>query len=125
MNTHKKLNQIFQSDENKNKLGTLKVKINPKDHNHTERRQQQRAINETMMNIALLYGEKDFHCRDIRFTLLDKNLRNTVYAPFIDELRGLRVICKIGLPTPEIITVYWHNKTKRKVRRSAHQFLNI
>ena len=117
MNTQKRLNQIFESDENRYKIGILKAKINSKDYNHMTRRKQQRAINETMMNIALLYGEKDFHCRDIRFTLLDKNLRNTVYAPFIDELRGLRVICKRGLPTPEIITVYWHNKTKRKVRR--------
>lgn len=117
MNTHKKLTQIFQSDENRFKLGTLKAKINPQDYNHMIRRKQQRAINETMMKIAILYGNKDFHGRDIRFTILDKNLRNTVYAKFIDELRGLRVICKGELSNTEIITVYWHNKTKRKVRR--------
>ncbi|MDB9324008.1 DUF4258 domain-containing protein [Nodularia spumigena] len=117
MNTHKKLTQIFQSDENKCKLGTLTAKLNSKDHNHTARRKQQRAINETMIQIAILYGKKDFHHQDIRFTILDKNLRNTIYAKFVDELRGLRVICKGELPNPEIITVYWHNNTKQKCRR--------
>lgn len=117
MNTHKKLTQIFQSDEKKCKLGTLTAKFNPKDHNHTARRKQQRAINETMIKIAILYGKKDFHRQGIRFTILDKNLHNTIYAKFIDELRGLRVICKGELSNAEIITVYWHNSTKQKVRR--------
>lgn len=116
MNTHKKLNQIFQSDVNKYKIITIEYKIRLHDFDHTQRRKQQRAINETMMKIALLYGEKDFHCNDIRVTILDKNLRNTIYANFIDELRGLRVVWKGELHKPEIITVCWNFKIKRKVR---------
>jgi len=116
MNTQKKLNQIFQIDTNKSKIGTIKYKIRFQDNDHAQRRKQQRAINETMMKIALLYGEKDFHGNDIRVTILDKNLRNTIYANFIDELRGLRVVWKGELHNPEIITVYWNYKTKRKVR---------
>jgi hypothetical protein len=117
MNTQKQLNQIFQSDENKYKVGSLKQKVIFQDPEHTQRRKQQRAINETMMKIALLYGEKDFHGNDIRVTILDKNLRNTIYAKFIDKLRGLRVIWKGELNNPEIITVYWDFKTKATGRK--------
>lgn len=117
MNTQKQLNQIFQSDENKYKVGSLKQKFRFQDPEHTQRRKQQRAINETMMKIALLYGEKDFHGNDIRVTILDKNLRNTIYAKFIDKLRGLRVIWKGELNNPEIITVYWDFKTKATSRK--------
>jgi hypothetical protein len=117
MNTQKQLNQIFQSDENKYKVGSLKQKVSFQDPDHTQRRKQQRAINETMMKIALLYGEKDFHGNDIRVTILDKNLRNTIYAKFIDKLRGLRVIWKGELNNPEIITVYWDFKTKATSRK--------
>ncbi|BAZ82901.1 DUF4258 domain-containing protein [Sphaerospermopsis kisseleviana CS-549] len=117
MNTQKQLNQIFQSDENKYKVGSLKQKVSFQDPDHTQRRKQQRAINETMMKIALLYGEKDFHGNDIRVTILDKNLRNTIYAKFMDKLRGLRVIWKGELNNPEIITVYWDFKTKATSRK--------
>lgn len=117
MNTQKQLNQIFQSDENKYKVGSLKQKVSFQDPEHTQRRKQQRAINETMMKIALLYGEKDFHGNDIRVTILDKNLRNTIYAKFIEKLRGLRVIWKGELNNPEIITVYWDFKTKATGRK--------
>ncbi|MFM5979688.1 MAG: hypothetical protein ACKO9I_03930 [Sphaerospermopsis kisseleviana] len=70
-----------------------------------------------MMKIALLYGELDFHRHYRRVTILDKNLRNTIYAKFIDKLRGLRVIWKGELENPEIITVYWDFKTKATSRK--------
>jgi hypothetical protein len=44
-------------------------------------------------------------------------LRNTIYAKFIDKLRGLRVIWKGELQNPEIITVLWNFETKAISRR--------
>ncbi len=115
MDTKKRLSLILESDENKYKIGTLKVAPRPKDKNHLQRRQQQRAINEAMIKIALLYGQKQFRYGAMLFTLNDKNLRNTPYSQFTHALRGLRVVCLNGLPNPQILTVYWNEETKHRV----------
>ena len=115
MNTKKRLNLIFESDENKYKIGTLTVAPRNQDHTHQQRRQQQRAINEAMIKIALLYGQKQFRYGAMLFTLNDRNLRNTPYYQFTDVLRGLRVVCLNGLPNPQIMTVYWDEETKHRV----------
>lgn len=117
MKTKKQINQIFQSDENKYQVGTLKHKFSFQDPEHTQRRKQQRGIDDNMIKIALLYGEQEFHHHYRRVTILDKNLRHTIYAKFIDKLRGLRVIWRGELTNPEIITVCWNFKTKLAARK--------
>ncbi|MEW5857790.1 MAG: hypothetical protein AB1861_10485 [Cyanobacteriota bacterium] len=116
MDTKKRLSLIFESDAN-NKIGTLKIAPRNKDSNHLKRRQQQRAINDAMIKIALMYGRKHFNKGALIFTLHDRNLRQTPYSHFTDTLRGLRVVCLNGLPNPQILTAYWHEETKRRVRK--------
>ncbi|MEB3342369.1 hypothetical protein [Okeania sp.] len=112
------LSLVFQHDLNiVEKLGSISAVHNPKDINHLERRQQQRAISLPMIKVAIVYGSRQFSYGAITYTLTDKNLRKTPYNRFIDVLRGLRVVCVNGLPNPKIMTAYWHNKTKRKVHR--------
>lgn len=115
MDTKKRLSLILESDENKYKIGTLIIAPRNKDINHLIRRQQQRAINDVMIKIALLYGQKQFRYGAMLFTLNDKILRNTPYSKFTDVLRGLRVVCVNGLPNPQILTVYWNIETKHRV----------
>lgn len=117
MDTKKRLNLIIKSDSNQHKIGTLKIAPKHKDSNHLQRRQQQRGINTTMMQIALLYGQKHFHKGAQIFTLNDRCLQKTPYAPFVDTLRGLRVVSLNGLPNPQILTAYWHKETKSRLRK--------
>jgi hypothetical protein len=117
MGTKKLISLIVESDTNKDKIGTLRIAPRNKDSNHLQRRQQQRAIDETYIQICLLYGQKHHHKGALIFTLNDRILRQTPYAAFTDALRGLRVVCLNGLPNPQILTVYWHKETKRRVRK--------
>jgi hypothetical protein len=118
MGTKKQLTLIVESDTNKKKIGTIRIAPRNKDRNHLQRRQQQRAINNAMIQVALMYGRKRFHKGALIFTLNDRTLRQSPYAQFTDVLRGLTVVCLNGLPNPQILTVYWHNDTKDRVRRS-------
>ena len=111
------LNLLLQNDLNIQKLGCITAVHNPKDTNHLERRQQQRAISLPMIKVALVYGSRQFSYGALTYTLTDKDLRKTPYQRFTDVLRGLRVVCVNGLPDPKIMTAYWHDKTKRKVHR--------
>ncbi|NEO57862.1 MAG: hypothetical protein F6K54_35310 [Okeania sp. SIO3B5] len=117
MNMNHQLSLVLQNDKNIQKLGCISAVHNPKDSNHLERRQQQRAISLSMMKVAIIYGNRQFSYGAVTYTLTDKNLRITPYKRFIDVLRGLRVVCVQGFPEPKIMTAYWHNKTKRKVHR--------
>ena len=114
MDTKKRLTLIVESDTNKHKIDTLKIAPRNKDSNHVQRRQQQRCINNAMIQVALLYGRKHFYKGAVIYTLNDKILKQTPYSQFTDALRGLRVICLNGLPNPQILTTYWHSKTKRR-----------
>ena len=116
MDTKKRISLIVESDSNKTKIGTLRIASKLKDSNHLERRQQQRAINDAMIKVALLYGRKHFNKQAVIFTLNDRILQQTPYCQFTDVLRGLRVVCLTVLPNPQILTAYWHEETKRRVR---------
>ncbi|MDJ0555670.1 MAG: DUF4258 domain-containing protein [Microcoleaceae cyanobacterium MO_207.B10] len=111
------LSLVLQNDLNIEKLGSISAVHNPKDTNHLERRQQQRAISLAMIKVALVYGRRQFSYGALTYTLTDKDLLRTPYQRFTDVLRGLRVVCVNGLPNPKIMTAYWHNKTKRRVHR--------
>ncbi|NET29028.1 MAG: hypothetical protein F6K01_27925 [Okeania sp. SIO1I7] len=117
MNMNHQLSLVLQNDKNIQQLGCISAVHNPKDSNHLERRQQQRAISLPMMKVAIIYGNRQFSYGAVTYTLTDKNLCRTPYKRFIDVLRGLRVVCVDGFPEPKIMTAYWHNKTKRKVHR--------
>ncbi|MGB3692690.1 MAG: hypothetical protein WA865_03235 [Spirulinaceae cyanobacterium] len=117
MDTHKRISLAIAGDVNQKKLGNLRIASSQQDKNHLQRRKQQRAIDEAMIKVALLYGRKHFHKGATVFTLNDRSLRYTPYSRFTDALRGLRVVCFGGLPNPRILTTYWHLDTKKRVRR--------
>lgn len=117
MDKNRQISQIMESDANMNHLGTLTPVCKSKDCNHLQRRQQQRAISNAMIQIAVMYGEMQTSHGALTFTLQDKSLQHTPYWRFIDVLRGLRVVCVAGLQNPQILTAYWHEDTKRRVRK--------
>lgn len=82
-----------------------------------QRRQQQRAINNAMIQVALMYGRTSFNKGAMIFTLSDRALEQTPYAKFTDVLRGLTVVCLQAPSDPQILTAYWHEQIKRKVRK--------
>jgi hypothetical protein len=117
MDRKKQLCLIVESDTNKNKIGTLKIAPKHKDSNHVQRRQQQRAISNTMIQVALMYGRKHHYKGAVIYTLTDRILRQSPYFRFTDTLRGLRVVCQNQLPNFQLLTAYWHEETKRRVRK--------
>jgi hypothetical protein len=117
MDKRKRLYLILNNHANQQTIVNLKIASRPKDKNHLQRRQQQRAINNVMIQIALLYGRRHFNKGAEIYTLKDRSLQQSPYAQFTDVFRGLRVVCLKGLPNPQILTVYWHQRTKRRVRK--------
>ena len=118
MNTHKQIQQIAATDELLDQLITLTPIRKPKDLNHLQRRQQQRAISNDMIQIAIAYGQKRFdHHGATIYTLSDRLLKHSPYAKFTDTLRGLQVICLQDLQTLQILTTYWNFDSKRKARK--------
>lgn len=116
MDAGRKISLIVKDDDHTREIGTLISVQRRKDLNHLQRRQQQRAISNSMIQVALTYGCKGFSRGALIFTLNDRNLKGTPYYKYIDVLRGLRVVCLAGPPNPQILTAYWHEKTKRHVR---------
>jgi hypothetical protein len=117
MNTHKQIQQIAATDELLEQLIALTPIRKPKDLNHLQRRQQQRAISNDMIQIAIAYGQKRFdHHGATVYTLSDRLLKHSPYAKFTNALRGLQVICIHNLNSPQILTTYWNFTTKRRVR---------
>ncbi|MFM7602859.1 MAG: hypothetical protein ACKO7R_16950 [Pseudanabaena sp.] len=117
MNTHKQIQQIAATDELLDQAIAITPIRKPKDRNHLQRRQQQRAITNEMMQIAIAYGQQrsDRHGA-IVYTLGDRQLKTSPYAKFTDTLRGLQVICLQDLQTLQILTTYWNFDSKRKAR---------
>ena len=118
MNTHKQIQQIAANDD----FLTSKVDFTPickaKDLNHLQRRQQQRAITNDMIQIAIAYGQKRFDHRGATiYTLRDRQLKYSPYAKFTNALRGLQVICILGQPRLRVITTCWHFDTKQSMRK--------
>lgn len=118
MDANRKLTAMIEGDSNTEAIGLLGAVHCRKDLNHLERRQQQRAISNAMITVALTYGKKTFSRGALVYTLNDRSLERTPYAKFIDVLRGLRVVCLIGPPDPKILTAYWHEETKRRASKS-------
>ena len=117
MYAKKQIGLLVESDANKDKIGTISIATTNKDANHVQRRQQQRAINNAMIQVALMYGRRRFNKGAMIFTLCDRTLHQTPYAKFTDVLRGLTVVCQQAPSHPKILTTYWHKEIRRRVRK--------
>jgi hypothetical protein len=73
MNTHKQIQQIAATDELLDQAIAITPIRNSKDLNHLQRRQQQRAISNDMIRVAIAYGQQrsDRHGA-IVYTLSDR-----------------------------------------------------
>ena len=117
MNTHKQIQQIAATDDRLDPESNFPPIRKTKDLNHLQRRQQQRAISNDMIRVAIAYGQKRFdHHGAIVYTLSDRLLKHSPYSKFTDTLRGLQVICLQSLNNYQILTTYWNFETKRRVR---------
>ena len=117
MNTQKQIQQIASSDTLLQTVIDFSPVRKARDFNHLERRQQQRAITNDMIRVAIAYGQKRFdHHGAIVYTLCDRVLKFSPYAKFTDDLRGLQVICLHQASTPRVLTTYWNFNTKKRVR---------
>ena len=117
VDANRKLRKILEIDRNRKKVQSLDPVPLRRDANHLERRQHQRAISDVMIEIALMYGKRNFSRGALVFTLNDRNLQHSPYCKFVDFLRGLRVVCLEGPPHARILTAYWDKKTKRRARK--------
>ena len=117
MGTQQQIEQLVQVDTYMSRMGTFTIAHKAKDWNHLQRRQQQRAISEAMIKVALRYGKKRYDRGALVYTLSDRNLQRSPYAKFTDALRGLTVVCLQNPTTPQILTAYWHTVTRRRVRK--------
>ncbi|MGF1498834.1 MAG: hypothetical protein ACFB8W_18710 [Elainellaceae cyanobacterium] len=117
MDNRKYLQRLVASDPNLGRIGSLVAATSQIDRNHLQRRKQQRGINDSMIRVALGYGRRFYARGAWHFILGDRTLQGTPYARFMDELRGLTVVCQTNLPNPEILTTYWKWDMKRRVRR--------
>lgn len=115
MKFQKQLNQLINSDDIIKTLPSIEAFCSAKDHNHLNRRLQQRAINLDMIKLAIAYGKLQYHSGAITWTLLDKSLQDTPYARFIDKLRGLRIIAAnySSDSTLKLSTAYWAYDLRR------------
>lgn len=117
MNAQKRLRGLVAADEEIPVVGELVHVTGRRDCNHLERRQQQRAINDAMLRVALRYGRRTYERGAWHYRLGDRALADTPYAVLADELRGLTVVCQKPYPNPEILTAYWHWAMRRRQRR--------
>ncbi len=113
MSKQQQINQLVKTDSNLSQLHELTIVRKLKDWHHLERRQQQRAINECMMKIALMYGQKHYDRGAVIYTLNDRALQHSPYAKFTDMLRGLTVVCKQGNVGLGIVTTYWQYNVRQ------------
>lgn len=115
MNLQKQLSQLISTDNLINSLPTITIFSTVKDHNHFNRRLQQRAINWDMIKLAIAYGQFEYHSQAKTWTLLDKNLKYTPYKKFINKLRGLRIIAVNSCceDTLKLSTAYWTYDLRR------------
>jgi hypothetical protein len=115
MKFQKQLSQLISSDDIIKTLPQIEIFYSAKDHNHFNRRLQQRAINWDMIRLAIAYGKFQYHSQAKTWTLLDKNLKYTLYERFIDRLRGLRIIAANYYEdeTIKLSTAYWAYDLRR------------
>jgi len=109
------LKQLIQTDEKVLCSKRYKALEKDKDPGHFERRKQQRAITEEMIQLCITYGEKKRIRGALTYTLLDKNLKNTNYKKYLEKVRGLRVVLNQLKDSDSlgIHTVYWVDKVKK------------
>jgi hypothetical protein len=115
MKFQKQLIQLTNSDDIVKALPPIEAFCLAKDHDHVNRRLQQRAISWSMIKLALAYGKRQYHSGAMTWTLLDKSLQYTPYARFIDKLRGLRIIA-VNYSSDHILkisTAYWTYDLRR------------
>lgn len=115
MKFQKQLSQLINSDDIIKTLPQIEIFYCTKDHNHFNRRLQQRAINWDMIKLAIAYGKFKYHSQAKTWTLLDKSLKYTLYERFIDRLRGLRIIAANYSTddTLKLSTAYWAYDLRR------------
>lgn len=115
MKFQKELSQLINSDDIIKTLPKIEIFSCAKDHNHFNRPLQQRAINWDMIKLAIAYGKFQYHSGATTWTLLDKSLKYTPYARFIDKLRGLRIIAANYSydDTLKLSTAYWTYDLRR------------
>ncbi|HBE17143.1 MAG TPA: hypothetical protein DEG17_23815 [Cyanobacteria bacterium UBA11149] len=115
MKFQKQLSQLISTDDIIKTLPRIEAFCSAKDHNHLNRRLQQRAISWDMIKLALAYGKQQYHSGATTWTLLDKSLEYTPYARFIDKLRGLRIIAAnySSDNTLKLSTAYWAYDLRR------------
>lgn len=109
MKFQKQLSQLISTDDIIKTLPKIEAFCCAKDHNHFNRRLQQRAINWDMIKLTIAYGKFQYHSQTQTWTLLDKSLQHTPYERFIDKLRGLRIIAANYScdDTLKLSTAYW------------------
>lgn len=117
MSTHKEIEKIVAEDPAISPI-SLEFYDNNKDPYHVVRKQQQRAITNSMILIALHYGKRKYTFQDLSYTITDRSLVNTPYYKYVDKLRGLTVI---GNNNPEaqkfiVVTAFWNFLVKSRKR---------
>ena len=115
MNLNKGLEAIVKADPII-KLDSISILINEKDPLHVQRKQQQRAIDNNMILVALYYGNKDRTYKDLSYTIVDRSLINTPYEKYLSKLRGLTIIGKWDDSKFFIKTSYWNFLVKSRKR---------
>jgi len=95
---------------------SIDILVNEKDPLHVERKQQQRAIDDNMILIALYYGRKERTYQDISYTIVDRSLLRTDYEKYLSKLRGLTIIGRWEKDKFHLITSYWNFFVKSRKR---------
>jgi len=104
------------SNDEKIDASCLQYVVNDKDPLHVERKQQQRAINDDMVLIALFYGSKKRTYQDLAFTITDRSLRGTRYEKYLCKLRGLTIIGNWEDNEFHMRTSFWNFVVKQRKR---------
>jgi hypothetical protein len=117
MDTHKHIESLVLADGKIKQAKRFLTAYRVKDQNHLQRRQQQRAISDSMIEIALMYGKKRYNRGALLYALDDRTLKQSPYAQLTDRLRGLTIVCVQGCETPQVLTAYWHKAICRRVRK--------
>ena len=109
------LSQLISRDDSIDNLPQVEIFRCARDHNHFNRRLQQRAINWNMVKLTIAYGKFQYYSQAQTWTILDRSLICTPYARFIDKLRGLRIIATnySSDETLKLSTAYWAYDLRR------------
>lgn len=98
------------------------IYVGGSEKNHVQKRKQQRGITHEMIKIAVAYGVKSWAFGQIKYTLTDRSLENTVYEKHLDKLRGLSVIGDRQTDNRcSILTTYWDTTIRS---RKKHHYVN-